>query len=96
MAEISARRGEALRIEGASAVFILVPVRSGWEIRRVTPGVFARLAAWWRARRHHASLEALDARTLRDIGLGELAARVEAKRHLEERLREVAITARAI
>lgn len=66
---------------------MLVPVGSGWELKRVGPGAFARLAAWWRARREHAALEELDARTLRDIGLAELAARVEAQRVTEARLR---------
>jgi uncharacterized protein YjiS (DUF1127 family) len=56
---------------------------AGWEIRVVRPGILARFAAWWRARREITALEQLDPRTLKDIGLESLAVHVERRRRLE-------------
>jgi uncharacterized protein YjiS (DUF1127 family) len=66
-----------------TATLVLIRTPSGYEIRRERPGLLARLAAFWRERRQTAELEALDPRTLRDIGLEHLAARVAERRRLE-------------
>jgi uncharacterized protein YjiS (DUF1127 family) len=75
-----------LRIEWEGGRLILTQSGSTPEIRVVKPGIPARIAAWWRARRGKAMLEELDARTLKDIGLESHAARVEERRRLEARL----------
>lgn len=56
---------------------------AGWEIRVMRPGPLAQLVAWWRTRRDTTSLDELDARTLKDIGLEALARRVAERRRLE-------------
>jgi hypothetical protein len=52
--------------------FLVIPTLSGYEIRRERLGLLARL-----------ELGALDPRTLRDIGLHELAFRVAERQRLE-------------
>ena len=52
-----------------TATLVLIRTPSGYEIRR--------------ERRQNAELEALDPRTLRDIGLEHLAVRVAERRRLE-------------
>ena len=66
-----------------TATLVLIRTPSGYEIRRERPRLLARLAALWRERRQNAELEALDPRTLRDIGLEHLAVRVAERRRLE-------------
>ena len=66
-----------------TATLILIRTPSGYEVRRERQRWLARLAARWRARRQNVELEALDPRTLRDIGLEHLAARVAERRRLE-------------
>lgn len=66
-----------------TATLVLIRTPSGYEIRRERPSLLARLAALWRERRQNAELEALDPRTLRDIGLEHLAVRVAERRRLE-------------
>lgn len=66
-----------------TATLVLIRTPSGYEIRRERPSLLARFAALWRERRQNAELEALDPRTLRDIGLEHLAVRVAERRRLE-------------
>jgi uncharacterized protein YjiS (DUF1127 family) len=63
--------------------FLVIRTLSGYEIRRERPGLLARLAASWRARRQDLELAALDPRMLRDIGLHDLAFRVAERQRLE-------------
>ena len=70
-------------MEAVERRFVVVPTPSGYEIRLERPGLLARLAARWRARRQSLELEALDPRTLRDIGLEHLALHVAERRRLE-------------
>lgn len=82
MADISLRSGEALLVQSSGLVLEL-RAGAGWEVRVMRPGALARLAAWWRARRDTTSLDELDARTLKDIGLEALARRVAERGRLE-------------
>lgn len=66
-----------------TATLVLIRTPSGYEIRRERPSLLARFAALWRERRQNAELEALDPRTLRDIGLEHLAVRVAERRRLK-------------
>lgn len=66
-----------------TATLVLIRTPSGYEIRRERPSLLARFAALWRERWQNAELEALDPRTLRDIGLEHLAGRVAERRRLE-------------
>ncbi len=66
-----------------TATLVLIRTPSGYEIRRERPSLLARFASLWRERRQNAELEALDPRTLRDIGLEHLAVRVAERRRLE-------------
>ena len=82
MATVTLRPGEALRIDNGGLRLLLLQTCSGYEIRRDRLGLLEGLAARWRARRQRIELEALDPRTLRDIGLEQLASRVAERQRL--------------
>jgi hypothetical protein len=83
MAEISLRPGQVLHIASAGRVLRVRHAGSAWEVRVLRPGLAVRIAAWWRARHDQVALEELDPRTLRDIGLDALGARVAERRRLQ-------------